>query len=171
LLVDYEHAPGVCVARREFTMSGHRTRPEGLVIESYRRALIPHADRATPFKSIVDPARALECVNSHHFTYRDGALPVDEAEVAMQPPWRGRAIPLERLRVNHYLTKSVEEARRKVETPWPNSMPRSVGLTRNFEDWERREPRMTVEDDAIVTYGEAVREALDRTRKDSRALR
>ena len=164
LLSDYEDAPGVCVARREFMMSGHLTRPEGLVIENYVRARILRPDRAVPFKSIVDPSRTAHCVNSHHFAYRDGALAVDEKGAAMRPPWRDRTVPCERLRVNHYFTKSVEEAKRKLATLDARGLPRPLELPEDFARWVEAEPDITYEDDALVSYGPAVRAALERSR-------
>jgi hypothetical protein len=163
LLGDYEQAPGVCVARREFMMSGHDTRPDGLVIENYVRAKILLPDRAVPFKSIVDPGRTTHCVNSHHFAYRDDALPVDEQGAPMQAPWRDRAVPCERLRVNHYFTKSAEEAKRKLATLDARGLPRPLELPGDFNRWVRSEPSITYEDDALVSYGPAVRAALERS--------
>ena len=54
---DYEEFPGVVVNRAEFGPSGHKTKPDRLVIESYlqRRPLRP--DDEASHKSIVDPAR------------------------------------------------------------------------------------------------------------------
>ena len=67
------------VNRAEFGPSGHETKPDGLVIESYlqRRRLRP--DEEASHKSIVDPGAVARCLSAHSFVYRDG-LPVDEEQ-------------------------------------------------------------------------------------------
>jgi Glycosyltransferase family 92 len=164
LLATYEDAPAVCVARREFMMSGHATRPDGLVIENYVRARTLVPDRAVSFKSIVDPSRTERCLNAHHFSYRDRALAVDEEGAAMKPPWRDRTVPCERLRVNHYFLKSAEEAQRKLATLDARGLPRPLKLPGDFDKWVEAEPEITYEDQALVAYAPAVRAALERSR-------
>jgi hypothetical protein len=170
VLADYEDAPAVCAFRREFSMSGHRTRPPGLVIESYLRAMKPAQGRATAFKSIVNPARAVRSLNAHAFEYRDDGVAVDERGKPMQPPYRDRPISLERLRVNHYMTKSAEEVQRKAATLDARGLPRPFKLPDNFERWEETEHRNTVQDEAILAYAPAVREALERRLPRAQAL-
>jgi hypothetical protein len=110
VLRDYERWPGVGVNWAMFSHSGHRTAPEGLVIESY-----PLRDRAETglIKCIVDPMRTVRCDGAHWFTY-DRGLPVDENH---WPIAEGQTMStsFERLRINHYASRSEEELREKIE--------------------------------------------------------
>jgi hypothetical protein len=139
------------------------------VIESYLRALVPSEKRATAFKSIVDPARTVRSLNSHAFEYRDGGLAVDERGEPMRPPYRDRPVSLERLRVNHYMTKSAEEIKRKAAMLDARGLPRPFKLPDNFESWPQAEQRSTVQDEVILPLAAAVREALERRSSAARS--
>jgi hypothetical protein len=154
-IVEYEDAAGVCVYRVEFGTSGHKTRPDGLVIENYVHRIRRPPDSPGFFKSIVDPRRAARCANPHHFIYRDGH-PVNENKSRIVSGIRPERTPVSfsRLRINHYRTKSEEELRRKWRM-WDES-----GLSR------REIPPLLVEmtahepDDTITSYLPALRDAL-----------
>jgi hypothetical protein len=162
VLTEYEAWPGVGVHWAMFGTSGHRTRPPGLVIESYLRRNSQSTLTNRQIKSIVDPARAARCAGPHHFDYREG-FAVDESQ---RPIEGGAAEPVSfsRLRLNHYVMKSEEEYRRKaLET-------RNIytGETREWfwDDLEGRKKRLDAEfDDAITAYVPALREALSRHAK------
>ena len=66
-------------------------------------------------KSIVDPERVVRCRNAHWFDYVDEGSAVDENEqpVASVLPFTKSTASLSLLRINHYVTKSEEEFRRK----------------------------------------------------------
>jgi hypothetical protein len=160
LLPEYEPYPALCVSRAEYGSSGHRTRPEGLVIENFtRRGSVP-ADGWVRVKSVVDPSRAVRAISSHTFLYRDGD-PVDENLRRVDQFDRSGMKPVawSRFRINHYPTKSEEEFDRK------NELWRDVGPLRTAPV-----PRGTtairgglgVEDDVLASYGSAVRQALAR---------
>ena len=116
VLSDYEEYPGVVVNRAEFGPSGHLTKPEGLVIESYvqRRPLRP--DDESAHKSIVDPSRVTRCLGAHSFMYVDGP-PVDEQKrpVDMMRRTKRKPVTWTRLRAHHYWSRSEEERRNKAE--------------------------------------------------------
>jgi Glycosyltransferase family 92 len=166
VLRDYEQWPGVAVNRLTFGPSGHRTKPPGLVIENYvRRA----KENNKAVKSIVDPART-ERGLGHHAIYRDGALAVDELMRPMDPekdvagarPGAGdrqtETFSVERLRINHYATKSEEEWLAKLDQPRPDS-----GEKRGPPDRSFYLQRLDAEqDDTIVRLLPALRRALGR---------
>ena len=124
ILRDYEQWPGVGVNRLRFGASGHRTRPPGLVLENY----VKRARRGRYLvKSIVDPRRTARCLTVHVFEYLDGVA-VDERRrplVHADDSAGGRPehaafterLTTRRLCINHYLTRSEEEFRRKVARP------------------------------------------------------
>ena len=155
VLVDYEQWPGVGVERAWFGTSGHRTKPPGLVIENYTRRRVEREPRHS-IKSIVDPSRTVRCVNPHEFIYRDG-LAVDEFE----QPIRGvftSSDSFERLRVNHYYTKSEAECAARLEA-WNRTHP-SYDAVR--PSGARHDRFNQVEDDILVRYVPAVNSALER---------
>jgi hypothetical protein len=113
VLRDYEEAPGVGVYWALFGTSGHRKQPEGLVTESYLHRMNPDRPGDFPYrkrkfmKVIVDPRRTERARGAHAFIYTEGTA-VDENK---QPVEGGSSEQLsyERLRINHYFTKSEEE--------------------------------------------------------------
>jgi len=138
VLRDYEEHPGVFVFWRCYGSSGHRERPAGLVTDSYLRRAPSQWRRNRQGKSIVDPSRALSATGPHYFTYKDGALPVNEGREPVRvrmssrllrflarsvgpwwPTFPGDAYSYrnagpvgtgaERLRINHYLIKSLAD--------------------------------------------------------------
>jgi hypothetical protein len=154
-LADYESWPAVGVERAWFGTSGHRTKPPGLVIENYVRRRVERTPR-TSIKSIVDPSRTVRCVNPHEFIYRDG-LAVDEN----QQPIKGvftTTDSFERLRVNHYYTKSESECAERLEA-WNRTHPDYDAVR---PSGERHERFNQIADDTLVSYAPAVREALGR---------
>lgn len=178
ILRDYEDAPGVGVNRMPFGPSGHQTRPPGLVIENYVRR--PKAVQ-TVIKSIVDPRAVERTAGAHHFLYRDGRCAVDERKRPLDPtrelpeskergggkgprPNAGftESFSAERLRINHYGTKSIEEWRRKFALPRPDSGASRPPPNPEFQAW-----RLDAEadDQSIMQYVPALRETLDSRRR------
>jgi hypothetical protein len=81
------------------------------VIESYtRRTADEQGDRMG--KSVLDPTRTERCGGAHFFFYKDGSA-VDEQGNPV-PYGRTRSPSYEKLRLNHYYTRSLEEAERKL---------------------------------------------------------
>jgi len=139
VLRGFEAHPGVVVRWQCYGSSGQVARTDEPVISRFRRRAEAGWVRNRRVKSIVDPERALEPANCHHFRYRDGALAVTErmAPVAITPRsrWKKRLRPLygclgpllrwldpfagaditsrdisvDVLRINHYPVKSREE--------------------------------------------------------------
>src|ERR1041385_4696247 len=69
-LKDYEQYGGVAVAWEEFNSNGHKTKPEGLIIENYTQTCM---DLHHHIKTIVRPETALGFWgNPHGFTFTGG---------------------------------------------------------------------------------------------------
>ena len=153
VLTDYESYPGVYVSRLEFGTSGHRERPPGLVLENYLQRRRYSPDDVEWTKSIVDPRRTVKCFNAHIFLYEDAfAVDVDR-EPIVRPPWGPTPVKTSPLRINHYLTKSEEEYRRKLNQ-W-----QAAGRSLNpGPEW--LEKLAGEYDDAITSYVPALREAV-----------
>jgi hypothetical protein len=162
ILRDFESHPGVVVNSVTFGTSGHETKPAGLVTENFRMRAAD--DNNVNVKSITDPKRVDRSKRPHgphHFVYVDG-FPVNEkgeqvTEIGM--PRFGDPVSFELLRVNHYWTRSEQEARRKFEL-WETT---AAGEQRPWKMFERINPGInSVADDAIAIYLPALKEAISR---------
>jgi hypothetical protein len=151
MLAEFEPWPAVGVNMIAFGRSGHVTKPDGLVIENY----LIRSDTATNMfvKCIVDPSRVTRCRNAHEFLY-ESLLAVDENHYPIHGFFT-KSVSSSRLRINHYVTKSDEEARAKLGRPpeWLDS--RAWRASRQLEDRFPQE-----RDEAITRYVPAVRAAL-----------
>jgi hypothetical protein len=158
VLHDFEAHPAVVANMVYYGTSGHQTPPAGLVIENYTRRLRLDRPRNRAVKSIVDPQRTQQPgYVSHYFVYADDAAAVDEHH----RPARGHATErasVERLRINHYLTRSQQERDVKL-----TRLGADTGLpVQNLDTVEQRDRRLNEEvDEILVPYGRAVRAALD----------
>jgi hypothetical protein len=154
VLTEYERAPAVAVNWAVFGTSGHRSKPPGLVIENYvRRTNDPGYN--THVKSIVDPRRTeLYCDNPHFFFYYLGSA-VDENHQPVSYA-RTKQVSFEQLRINHYWTKSLSEAKRKV-----SRIQAGTGEIRPWPDFDELERTLNERLDVTITsYAPAVRRAL-----------
>jgi hypothetical protein len=155
ILRDYEQYPGVVVNCFAFGNSGHATKPPGLVIESYtRRTALERRNRVV--KSIVDPRRVQRPGRDpHYFRYFDRQKAVTEAGEIVRGD-RSETLSAERLRINHYITRSQEERDRKLAgvvafTGEPKRADRAKELDKMLND---------VEDTTILAYLPALQRAL-----------
>ena len=150
VLADYESSPGVFVGRIDFAMSGHERKPAGLVIENYLQRR--NTGVATDIKSIINPQRTVRCHNAHVFIYEDGT-PVDERQRPIPgPPFSRDGITMTKLRINHYITKSRDEYRKKLQL-WEAAGVRKVEM----DHWRNTYKE---HDDTITMYVPALRKAL-----------
>jgi len=156
VLAGYEEFPAVVANWVPFGSSGHETRPEGLVIESY----LMRSDNSQPgsmmAKSIVDPARVIRCAGVHHFVYGEGSA-VDELRRRVSGA-RTSTHTSERLRINHYYTRSLEEARRKLSRPLAMSGQVRPAALKRLELTDEKLNR--VRDETITAYVPELRRRL-----------
>jgi Glycosyltransferase family 92 len=158
VLRDYEQFPGLGVNRAWMGTSFHRNRQPGLVIENYSHRLhLPEPNRAV--KSIIDPARTERRYNAHSFLYRDGALAVDENKKEFEG-WIAPSNTFERLRVNHYFTKSEEEALEKFTRPQAGTGELRPELS--LESLRKRNERFARPDNAIQRWLPELKEEMAR---------
>jgi hypothetical protein len=155
VLSEYESWPGVGATMLQYGTSGHVTPPPGLVIENYVWRL---AERERmPVKSVVDPGRTVNANGAHHFRHSEGDT-VDSAGKPLDTAFSEPAA-FDRLRVNHYVTRSWSEwmqkfARARADTGELRNLPREEAM-------RRRDARLNeVLDDAIVGYVPALKQAL-----------
>lgn len=165
-LSDFEAHPAVGVQRLEFGHDGHEQPPALPVPLAYRRragedVIIRHASNRIPpdaasggwangylpinahVKSISDPGRAVDCRNPHCLVYRDGIAVNEKGN--RTGPWAWPPA-YQRIRINHYWSRSLAEFRRK------HARPRADSGTRYAENFLnlKLEACMDVQDDTIV---------------------
>jgi hypothetical protein len=155
ILRDYEEHPAVLANWAVFGSSGHRTRPPGLVIENYLRRMEAEEGRQQS-KTILDPTRAERCGGAHYFFYKEGTA-VDELHRPV-PYGRTSSLAFDRLRVNHYYTKSIEEGKAKLSRHAPTTGdPRTAARNRlELAD----ESLNDVVDETIMMYAPELRRRL-----------
>ena len=157
VLREFEERPAVVVNSIFYGTSFHETSPEGLAIENYTRRIVLDAPRNRIVKSIVDPTRTLRIGNvAHYFRYAERAKAWNEQGHAVAGELT-REVSVERLRINHYFTRSQEERREKLKRPGIlHGM-----LVPRIEEVEDRDNTLNQEvDEILVPYGRAVRAAL-----------
>jgi hypothetical protein len=164
ILAEFEDAPGVVVNWAVFGPAGHTTPPTGLQIENYT-SRTDDPDFNHMVKSIVDPRRVETAPGPHFFTYEDGALPVDENGNPVQPRNITDSVSFDRLRINHYVTRSRVEYERKQAIL--NAHTRTLKV--RIKNYERRYQKLNeVQCDAILVYLDDLRRALSNDPRPSR---
>ena len=126
-LKDFEQHPGVGINWVVYDCNGHLKKPQGGVMENYIRC---HRNyRSEPhshIKSIVRVSKVANIPNSHYAIYKDDEKAVDENFNHIQGPITSNA-SVKKLRINHYWSKSYEEALAKI-----NKGRVSTGTKRDF---------------------------------------
>lgn len=122
-LDEYGKYGGVGAHWARFGSGGHIGRPPGGVLANYTQSM-----GLTPrIKSIVQPARVLRAVSSHHFAFRPDAFCVNEDKV---PVMDFMSYPVgERIRINHYYYKSQQDFQDKVARGLGTQMKSGAGRT------------------------------------------
>jgi len=123
-LVEFENEPAVGVYWSLFGTSGHKSKPQGLVIENYtwrmpypmERTAAPDQEPlrekksvASKLKSIVQPTRVISTIGCHTFkTDRFPVLAVDGGwnEIRLN---KKKKFLVEKFQLNHYISKSRDE--------------------------------------------------------------
>jgi hypothetical protein len=105
ILSEFHDAPAVAINWQMFGTDGHIVRPSGGVLETYKACA---ASGNQHVKIIVQPELTVRIVTPHDAQYVNGRTAVNEKGVPVRGA-RSNPPTLERLRINHYWTKSVEE--------------------------------------------------------------
>jgi hypothetical protein len=118
------------------------TKPEGPVIDEYVGRVPDDDPINTHVKSIVNPREVLGYTDPHSFTYSRGVAVNEEHYPVMGP--LTDYVSFDVLRVNHYFTKSREEA----EAKWGRGRA-DTGTRRDWSEYEALAANCTVTDNAI----------------------
>ena len=110
------HCGGIGVNWRMYGTSKHKYKPVGGVIENYVYRAPDGFCENVHIKSVVNPRTVLKC-GIHHMEYFPGFQCISENGSAIVEPFF-RDSKCEKLRINHYYTKSEEEFWRKINRGW-----------------------------------------------------
>jgi hypothetical protein len=99
--------PALAIHWVVFGYCGHRTKPEGLVIDNYTKNDGIHE----LVKPIVDPRTVIKFVNTHWAVHFFGLSAINENGKKIRGPLNKHATAndIKEIRVNHYMTRSYEE--------------------------------------------------------------
>ena len=107
ILKEFEGEAGLCINWLVYGDNGRRRKTKGLVIERFTAHSLPEFERNRVFKTIIDPRRAY-FMNPHICKFvgmNTRAVNSDGVPVSHV----GRPPALDKIRINHYWTKTYEE--------------------------------------------------------------
>jgi hypothetical protein len=156
-LSDFGDIPALSLPWHMFGPSGHRTRPSGLVIESYleRAEFPPRPDVVSllNFKTVVDPTK-VRVAKTHHVELIDGGEVMwnDRKErFGYLERFDPRHASADAFQLNHYFTRSQEELRERLA----KGRVSKEGSVTNIELLEQRlkdMERYAVRDETILRF-------------------
>lgn len=145
LLRDFEEYGGLGVNWLLYGNSGHLTKPEGLQMEHYIYRSEASWRSNFHIKSIVNPRKVRSPRDPHCFRYMPGEYAVTENRERINGSMTSFN-SIDKIRLNHYFTRSTEESRRKMERGNPDS-----NFKRPWKDFERLN-RNDVHDTSMDKY-------------------
>jgi hypothetical protein len=135
VLREFDDYAGVAVNWVSYGSSGHETPPDGFVIDNFiergelnhvfpwprlRQHHLPedHPEAYLPMnthvKTVLDPSAVKNFRTAHHFSFLPGHLCVTENREPISQPVSDR-VSVEKLRINHYWSKSLADIHKKVD--------------------------------------------------------
>lgn len=112
-LEEFASVAGVGVNWLMFGTSGHQTRPKGLQIENYIRRAETGFSGNQHIKSIVKPEQVIRPFDPHLFLHKGDGFTVSESYLPLSNSMTD-TVSVEKLRINHYFTRSKEDMQRKM---------------------------------------------------------
>lgn len=159
LLKDYESFPGIAVNWVLFDSNGHDLKPvenNGLVTANYTRVMKNYNQGLNlHIKSIHDPRRISEIVSTHFAFYIHNASAVTENFEPTRLGIKTAKHSSNKIRINHYYTKSKEEYIRKVNKG------DAAFIHRKYNGDVLEHKGETTEDYVIQRYLPQLKEAMD----------
>ena len=135
----------------QYGSSGHKTKPDGLVMENYKK----HALKNWGIKPIVNPRLIVDLTNPHCFKVAGFTIDENGKKLGRIIQDENRNITTNKIRCNHYVTKSYEE--------YINRMNQGSVSTMRIEDYRSIErfkwyDRNDVYDDIMDKYIEKLKQ-------------
>jgi hypothetical protein len=150
-LKDFDCYSEISIAWVIYGSSGFINKPEGLVIENYKRHA--HLDSATESKSIINPRAVREMFNTH-WSFMNG-LAVDENKNPYVRYPCATKIPRNKICLNHYCDKSWQEFQAKIQRGFADGNT-YVRDRKEFDFFDQND----VFDDGMEKYIEPIKMAL-----------
>ncbi|MBQ6587582.1 MAG: glycosyltransferase family 92 protein [Butyrivibrio sp.] len=158
----FSHFPGMAVLSMNwlvFGSSGHKIRPEGLVIENYLNRAEYDSTTNRLLKFICNPRLIKGCITSPHFAYlRNRQIKqLNEKGIEINSPWNDYPNnTYDYIRVNHYYGKSEEDCRAKFER---GNVSRPDYIKRKWDQFELYD-RNEVHDERMLIYADGIKTSL-----------
>lgn len=156
ILCDYEPYGGFNVSWRIFGSNGHKSKPEGLMINNYTMAIPNDHYENTHTKAIVQPEKTLRAgSNPHHCVFKPGYYSVSEDFKVVPNAWSPHCS--DKLQLNHYFTKSFDEFKTKITRPRADA----AHMTgRVLEDFYKFDDICTEKDECALRFVENTKNLL-----------
>jgi glycosyltransferase involved in cell wall biosynthesis len=142
-----------------FGSSGHKTRPDGLVIENYLNRAEYDSTTNRLLKFIANPRLIKGCLTSPHFAYlRNGDLKqLNEKGIEINSPWNDYPNnTYDYIRINHYYGKSEEDCKAKFNR---GNVSRPDYIKRKWDQFVLYD-RNEVHDDRMLSYVDGIKSSL-----------
>jgi len=182
VLKDFDEYAGVAVNWVSYGSSGHDTPPEGFVIDNFtergeldhvfpwprlRQHHLPedHPQAYLPMnthvKTVLNPSVVKNFRTAHHFTYLPGHMCVTENKEPLSQPVSTHP-SVEKLRINHYWSKSLTDIRKKVDKGRVASDSRKKPSRYSLDVALARDKAASgVVDDSATRFSDATRKTID----------
>lgn len=121
-LKKYEKCVGVGINWIMYDSNNHFHKPNGGILENYTRVRkIYDNDYNARMKSIVNP-RKVQAPEGHNSIYKENLLAVDEYYRPIRVGDKKDIFSVDKIRINHYWSKSYEEYSKKIKKPRCNGI-------------------------------------------------
>lgn len=176
VLEEFDSCPAVVVNMLNFGSSGHEIRPEGLQIENFTKRAEDNFEENMYVKSIVRPEQILRPNCTHFFIpINQESFSVTENKEPLGSSISER-LSVQKLRINHYFTRSKQEAKQKVMRgdaffPWQKALWVMEHRDRNeVEDLtiQRFVPRLRQAVDAVISKSRIAQIVTEQWRSQSK---
>jgi hypothetical protein len=108
-LLDFEDVPGIEINQVLYGSGGHKEKPEGLVIECFKDHSNYDIYNNRAIKTIVNPRKVFYIKTAHEAIYFKGEFSYNSNKVKNILPSLNRMACHDKIMINHYNIKSLEE--------------------------------------------------------------
>lgn len=143
-----------------FGSSGHKLRPEGLVIDNYLNRAEYDSSTNRLLKFIANPRLIKGCITSPHFAYlrNDTLKQLNESGVEIDSPWNDYPNnTYDYIRINHYYGKSEEDCKAKFNR---GNVSRPDYIKRKWDQFVLYD-RNEVHDERMLVYSDRIKQAIE----------
>lgn len=145
----YEDYGGVGINWMMYGPGRHDARPTGSQIESYVYRVPEEFPENKHIKSFFQTDRVEAVPNPHYAQYKEGYFCVNEKGRRIDGPFS--AVSFEKVRINHYFTRSRQDFQEKIEKSMHTANPRSM------DDFCRIKNAATIQDHSGIEFLERLR--------------